>query len=85
MNDFLLYSIIGSVVLTIVLNVLALLFPNGVAKMQRRIEEHAHRPINQHEDDTPPRVKVLFPWKAMLIGSIVITVLVNLIRSFSQA
>ena len=85
MNDFLLYSIIASVVLTVILNVLPLLFPNVAVKIQRKFEEHAHRSINQHEGDTPPRVKVFFPWKAMLIVSIVLTVLVNLIGFFSLA
>ena len=84
MNNFLTYSIIGSIVLTIVMNVLPLLFPNAVAKMQRKIEENARRAIEQHEDDTQPRVKVFFPWKAMLIGSIVLTVLVNLVGYFSR-
>jgi hypothetical protein len=40
--------------------------------------------IEQHEDNNRPRVKVFFPWKAMLIGSIVLTVLVNLIGFFSR-
>ena len=84
MNNFLTYSIIGSIVLTIVMNVLPLLFPNAAAKMQRKIEENARRAIEQHEDDTQPRVKVFFPWKAMLIGSLVLTVLVNLIGFFSR-
>lgn len=84
MNDFILYSIIGSVVLTVVLNVLPLLFPNASANIQRKLEENARRSIEQHEDDTQPKVKVFFPWKAMLIGSIILTVLVNLIGWFSR-
>jgi hypothetical protein len=84
MNNFITYSIIGSIVLTIAINVLPLLFPNTAAKMQRKIEENARRAIEQHEDDRQPRVKVFFPWKAMLIGSLVLTVLVNLIGFFSR-
>ena len=84
MNDFLTYSIIGSIVLTIIMNVLPLIFPNAAAKMQRKIEENARRAIEQHEDNNQPRVKVFFPWKAMLIGSLVLTVLVNLIGYFSR-
>ena len=84
MNNFLTYSIIGSIVLTIIMNVLPLLFPNAAAKMQRKIEENARRAIEQHEDDNQPSVKVFFPWKAMLIGSVVLTVLVNLIGYFSR-
>ncbi len=84
MNNFITYSIIGSIVLTIALNVLPLLFPNAAAKMQKKIEENAKRAIEQHEDDNQPRVKVFFPWKAMLISSLVLTVLVNLIGYFSR-
>ena len=84
MNNFLTYSIIGSIVLTIIMNVLPLLFPNAATKMQRKIEENARRAIEQHEDDNQPSVKVFFPWKAMLIGSVVLTVLVNLIGYFSR-
>lgn len=84
MSDFILYSVIGSVVLTIVLNVLPLLFPNAADKLQHKIEENARRSIEQHKDDNKPRVKVFFPWKAMLIGSIVLTVLLNLVNYFSS-
>ncbi len=84
MNDFILYSIIGSIVLTIVLNVLPLIFPKAADKLQHKIEENARRSIEQHEDESQPRVKVFFPLKAMLIGSIVLTVLVNLLNFFAR-
>jgi len=84
MNNFLLASIIGSVVLTVLLNVLPLIFPNAAAKAQKKLEENARRAIEQHEDDQRPRVKVFFPWKAMLIISLVLTVLVNLVGFFSR-
>ena len=84
MSDFILYSIIGSVVLTVVLNILPLLFPNAADKMQRKIEENARRSIEQHQNDDLPKVKVFFPWKAMLIASVVLTVIVNLISFISQ-
>ena len=79
MSNFIVYSIVTSLVLTAVLNILPLLFPNAAAKVQKKIEENARHAIEQHEDATRPRVKVFFPWKAMLIGSIVLTVLVNVI------
>ena len=84
MSDFILYSIIGSVVLTVVLNVLPLLFPNAADKMQRKIEENARRSIEQHQNDDLPKVKVFFPWKAMLIASVVLTIIVNLISFISR-
>ncbi|MEM7387311.1 MAG: hypothetical protein AAF514_20425 [Verrucomicrobiota bacterium] len=82
--NFLLISIIASVVLTVLLNQLPLIFPRTAGRTQRKLEENARRMIEQHEDDAKPRVKVFFPWKAMLIGSIVLTILVNLIGCFAR-
>lgn len=84
MSNFIIYSIVGSVVLTVVLNVLPLLFPNAATKLQKKIEDNARSAIEQHENSNQPRVKVFFPWKAMLIGSIILTLLVNLIGIFSR-
>ena len=84
MSNFILTSIIASVVLTFVLNILPLLFPNAAAKVQKKIEDNARQAIEQHEDDDRPRVQVFFPWKAMLIGSVVLTVLVNIVGSFAR-
>lgn len=84
MSNFIIYSIVASIVLTVVLNILPLMFPNAAAKMQKKIEENARQAIEQHEDSNRPRVKVFFPWKTMLIGSLVLTVLVNLISSFAR-
>jgi hypothetical protein len=79
MSNFFIYSIVASIVLTVLLNVLPLIFPDSAAKLQKKIEENARHAIEQHEDATRPRVKVFFPWKVMLIGSIVLTLLVNII------
>lgn len=84
MNDFIITSIIASVVLTILLNLLPLLFPKGAKKVQQKLEENARNMIEQDEDSNRPRVKVFFPWKAMLIGSIILTILVNLIGFFAN-
>ncbi|QEG21715.1 hypothetical protein [Mariniblastus fucicola] len=83
MGNFVLYSIIGSVVLTLLLNLLPMLFPNFAANTMRKLEQSARQTIDQHEDNNRPRVKVFFPWKAMLIGSVILTILVNLVRMFA--
>lgn len=83
MGNFILWSVIGSIVLTVLLNLLPLIFPNFAANTMRKLEESARRTIEQHEDDNQPRVKVFFPWKGMLIGSVILTVLVNLVRLFA--
>ena len=77
-------SIVGSIVLTLLLNFLPLLFPNQAANLQRKLEDHTRRSIEQHEDQNQPNVKIFFPWKAMIVVSIVLTVLVNLIGFFSR-
>ena len=81
--DFLTISIVGSIVLTLALNLFPMLFPNMADKMQRKLEESARRSIEQQADDSQPNVKVFFPWKAMIIGSVVLTVLVNVVGYFS--
>jgi hypothetical protein len=83
MGNFITYSIIGSIVLTLLLNFLPLVFPNFAANTMRKLEESARRTIDQHEDDNQPRVKVFFPWKGMLIGSVILTILVNVIQMFA--
>lgn len=84
MSNFLITSIIGSIVLTLLLNLLPLLFPNQAANLQRKVEEHARRSIEQHEDQNQPNVKIFFPWKAMIIISIILTVLVNVVSFLSR-
>ena len=84
MINFLMTSIVGSIVLTLLLNFLPLLFPNQAANLQRKLEDHARRSIEQHEDQNQPNVKIFFPWKAMIVVSIILTVLVNVISYFSQ-
>lgn len=83
MNNFLLFSIIGSVTLTVLLNVLPLIFPKTSIKMQKKIEENAKRAIQQHEDENQPSLKILFPWKAMLVISLMLTVLINAVFYFA--
>ncbi len=85
MKDFLVTSLIASAVLTLALNILPMLFPNAAAKAQRKIGDNARRAIEQHEGDGRPRVKVFFPWKAMLVISLGLTVLVNLISYFGYS
>jgi hypothetical protein len=73
--DWLVVSIVASVILTIVLNVALRVFPGASDRAARRMETWA-----APEPDAPDRrVKVFFPWKAMLIGSLVLTLLVNVV------
>lgn len=84
MSRFLIFSIVGSIILTALLNLLPLLFPHQTANLNRKIQHHAERSIQRHEDENQPNVRIFFPWKAMIIISVVLTVAVNLISFLSQ-
>ena len=79
MSNFLLISLIGSIVLTLALNLLPALFPNAAAKAERKIVEKMQETHSNRVDPNTPKVRVFFPWKAMLIGSLILTVLVNMV------
>jgi len=79
MKDFLLISLIASIVLTLALNLLPMLFPNAAAKAERKIVEKMQETHNDRMDPNTPKVRVFFPWKAMLIMSIFLTIAVNMI------
>ena len=79
MRDFLITSVIASLVLTLALNLLPVLFPNTAAKAERKIAEKMLETHNDSLDPNSPKVRVFFPWKAMLIISIILTIAVNII------
>lgn len=78
--SWLVLSLVSSIVLTVVLNLGVRAFPNG----GRRIEERTERWFESRRVDDAPRVRVFFPWKAMLIGSIALTVIVNLLAALAR-
>jgi len=88
MQDFLVHSLIASVVLTVLLNLLPRLFPNQSRKVERKIHQQMEDAFNEIETSKQSgqprrsRVKVFFPWKAMLAISIGLTLLVNIIGFF---
>ena len=79
MSDFLLTSIVASVVLTVVVNLIPRFFPGASRKAERKLVESIQHAEERDARGEGPRVRVFFPWKIMLIASIVLTVLVNLI------
>jgi hypothetical protein len=76
--QWLVVSIVASVVLTVVLNVALRLFPDA----GRRIGESIARALERHappaDDHDRPRVRVIVPWRLMIVGSLVLTLLLNL-------
>ncbi len=86
MSDFLIRSLILSVVLTVALN-LFLAWRSRQASRSDVDGASAPSPFPESSPFEPPpdaatgdrpRVQVYFPWKAMLIGSIALTILLNL-------
>lgn len=78
MPDFILYSIIASVVLTFALNVIPRLFPDASRRTMDRIQERMEDQARQAEAGNRPRVQVFFPWKFMILASIILTIFLNL-------
>lgn len=72
MGQFLLWSLIASVVLTVLLNLLPTLFPKLAARAERRISDAASA-------GSQKRVRVIFPWKSMLLLSLFLTVGLNIL------
>ena len=83
MREFLIYSIIGSLVLTALINVLPWFFPKAMQKVERDIHKTIGESIERAEQHPGFRVKVFFPWKTMLIVALVLTALVNVVGYFA--
>ena len=76
--EWLAFSIVASVVLTVLLNVALRLWPGAADRGAERFTNWMGR---QGADDPglrPGRTRVIVPWKGMLIASVVLTVLLNL-------
>lgn len=84
MKDFLLTSLIASIVLTLALNLLPMVFPNAAAKAERKIVEKMQETHDDRLDPNTPKVRIFFPWKAMILISIGLTIAVNLIGYLSR-
>ena len=84
MSDFLITSLIASVVLTLVLNLGPMLFPKSSQKLEKKVHDKLDENLANDESGNRPRVRVFFPWKAMLAISLILTVLVNLVGLFSR-
>lgn len=79
MQNFILTSVIASLILTLALNLLPMLFPTAAAKAERKIAEKMLETHNDRINPNTPKVRVFFPWKAMLIISLILTIAVNMI------
>jgi hypothetical protein len=72
-------SIVLSVVLTVVLNLAIRLWPDASDRAARQLDDWADRQNATEFGDGPNKVRVVIPWKAMLLASLALTILVNLL------
>jgi hypothetical protein len=78
--SWLVFSILASIVLTVVCNVALRLFPDAADRLRDRLFRLADRPGDDPWDRAPRSgMRVIVPWKAMLIGSLVLTIAINLL------
>lgn len=73
----LLTSLVVSIVLTVVLNLLVRAFPGATDRGLRRLDGWAESQSQVQRSDR--RVRVYFPWKSMLLASLVLTIVVNVV------
>ncbi len=78
MNQFLINSLIASVILTLALNLIPRLFPNASQRAAEKMREAMEEQAREVEQGNRPRVRVFFPWKTMLLISVVLTIFANI-------
>ncbi len=79
MPQWLVVSIVASVVLTVVLNLALRLFPGAGRWIGERIDRAVERRAPPPDDPDRPRVRVIVPWRLMIVGSLALTLLLNLL------
>ncbi len=79
---WLVVSLVLSAVLTVVLNVGLRAFPDAGHRVARGLARFASPNIDDARGQDR-RVRVFVPWKAMILASVVLTVLVNLVHWLS--
>ena len=76
--QWLLLSVVLSLVLTLTLNIVVRLFPGGARRAMNWFDDLSA----QHSDESTTsqrRVSVVVPWKTMIAVSIVLTVVINVL------
>jgi len=75
---WLVISIVLSVILTVVLNVWLRAFPDSSRRIAREVTRRTW-PTAEDTRTSDRRVRVWVPWRAMILGSVILTVVVNLV------
>jgi hypothetical protein len=79
--EWLVGSLILSAVLTVVLNVVLHAFPRTSRRAARRLDDLMTPSAGDDRDDRDdePSVRVVFPWRTMIVVSVILTVATNLV------
>jgi hypothetical protein len=83
MPSWIVVSIVLSIVLTVVVNLVLWLFPGAGRRMSDGFERLA-QDADRASAGGSSRVRVIVPWKAMLIVSIVLTIALNLLLMLAR-
>ena len=76
-------SLVLSALLTVLLNVAVRLFPDASRRAAEGLGDLAKSNTDEGNDQGRT-VRVLVPWKAMIIGSVVLTIVINVALWFTR-
>ena len=74
---WLLLSVVLSLVLTFALNIVVRLLPGGARRAMNWFDDLSAQHSDEPTTTSRSRVKVVVPWKTMIVVSIVLTVVTN--------
>lgn len=83
MRDLLIFSLVGSFVLTVLLNTLPKAFPGAATRAEQALHRRFDRMQQPSGGSGGGGLKVVVPWKAMIVVSIGLTVLINVIGALA--
>ena len=80
MADFLWISLIASIILTVAVNLVFWFFPAGKGSLSEWINQQ----VSDQIDNPRSGVRVIFPWKTVIVVSVLLTIVLNLglLRAF---
>ena len=79
MPQWLVVSILLSVVLTVVGNLVLWLFPGAGRRIGDSVQRAVERPEPRAGEEDRPRVRVIVPWRLIIVGSLLLTLVLNLV------
>ncbi len=77
--QWLVVSLVLSVVLTLLLNLWLHAFPRHERPTRSPLVDELTSQDADDPDGPDHRVRVIIPWKAMIVGSIILTIVINLV------